>query len=158
MDGRKVWSNRGMSRYTERQWPSFALLFALILLVPATLLVFVPIDTGVGIVVAMVLYIAVTLALIVSSRRIIVTQDGLTVGPAHLPHDAIGDVSAFEGEPATAERGVRLDARAWLAIRGGISPVVRVEVLDPADPTPYWLISTRRPQQLEQALNAAKRR
>ncbi|QEE61318.1 DUF3093 domain-containing protein [Salinibacterium sp. dk2585] len=146
-----------MSRYNERQWPSFALLFALILLLPATLLVFVPIDTRVGIVVAVLLYAAVTAVLVVSSRRITVTDDGLTVGPAHLPRDAIGEVSSFEGEEATAERGVRLDARAWLAIRGGISPVVRIEVLDPADPTPYWLVSTRKPRQLEEALNATRR-
>lgn len=146
-----------MSRYNERQWPSFALLFALILLLPATLLVFVPIDTRVGIVVAVLLYIAVTAVLVMSSRRITVTDEGLTVGPAHLPHDAIGEVASFEDEEATAERGVRLDARAWLAIRGGISPVVRVEVVDPADPTPYWLVSTRKPRQLEQALSAAKR-
>jgi hypothetical protein len=29
---------------------------------------------------------------------------------------------------------------------------VRVEVVDPQDPTPYWLVSTRRPDDLARAL------
>ncbi len=30
--------------------------------------------------------------------------------------------------------------------RGYVRGVVRVEVTDPADPTPYWLVSARNPQ------------
>jgi hypothetical protein len=45
-----------------------------------------------------------------------------------------------------------LDGRAYLCLRGWISPVVRVELDDPDDPTPYWLVSTRRPAQLVAAL------
>jgi hypothetical protein len=34
--------------------------------------------------------------------------------------------------------------------------MVRVEVSDAADPVPYWLVSTRRPQRLAAALQAAR--
>jgi hypothetical protein len=51
---------------------------------------------------------------------------------------------------------VDLDARAWLCIRGWIDPVVRVQVTDPSDPAPYWVVSTRNPDQLVAALQAAR--
>jgi hypothetical protein len=33
-----------------------------------------------------------------------------------------------------------------------VGPVVRIEVLDPDDPTPYWVVSTRHPERLIAAL------
>jgi hypothetical protein len=35
---------------------------------------------------------------------------------------------------------------------------VRVTVTDPQDPTPYWLVSTRHPEKLVEALQAARQR
>jgi hypothetical protein len=49
-------------------------------------------------------------------------------------------------------RGVDLDARAFLKIRPWVKPVVRIELDDDNDPTPYWLVSTRRPKELAAAL------
>ena len=49
------------------------------------------------------------------------------------------------------ERGPSLDARAWLSIRGWVDPVVKVTLADEKDPTPYWLVSTRRPEDLKAA-------
>ena len=46
---------------------------------------------------------------------------------------------------ATAERGVELDARAWLLLRGWIPGLVASRSRTPADPTPYWVVATRHP-------------
>jgi hypothetical protein len=35
-----------------------------------------------------------------------------------------------------------------------VDPVVRIEIEDPSDRTPYWLASSRHPEQLIAALNA----
>jgi hypothetical protein len=51
-----------------------------------------------------------------------------------------------------SERGPRLDARAFVALKA-LSGLVKVQVEDSNDPTPYILISTRRPTQLAEALN-----
>ena len=40
-----------------------------------------------------------------------------------------------------------------MCIRGWIDPVVRIEIADPSDRTPYWLASTRRPDKLVAALS-----
>jgi hypothetical protein len=49
--------------------------------------------------------------------------------------------------------GVDADARAFLLLRPYLKRSLKVQVLDPADPTPYWLLSTRRPAKLAEALN-----
>ena len=48
--------------------------------------------------------------------------------------------------------GVEADARAYLLLRPYRKRAVRVEVADPADPTPYWLLSSRRPDDLAEVL------
>jgi hypothetical protein len=37
-----------------------------------------------------------------------------------------------------------------------VSPVVKVELTDPQDPTPYWLVSTRRPERVVEAIAEAR--
>ncbi len=144
-----------MSTFSEKLWPAPWLFIATALVIPASLLVFVPINFTVGIVVAAVLYLGICAALIFSSPTVVVTTTHFIAGRARLPLDAIGSVRGFTGAEAQLERGQRLDARAWLLIRGWISPVVTVTVVDDSDPTPYWLVSTRQPDALVAALTSA---
>jgi hypothetical protein len=104
-------------------------------------------------VVAIVFYGAICAGLILGTATITVTDSHFVAGRAKLPISAIGDVRAFTGAEAILQRGQKLDARAWLLIRGWIAPVVTIAITDAEDPTPYWLVSTRRPQQLVAALN-----
>jgi hypothetical protein len=67
----------------------------------------------------------------------------------------VGGVRAARGADAVHERGVGLHADAWLLIRGWIPDVVRVELDDPQDPTPYWIISSRRADALAAAIAGA---
>ena len=46
------------------------------------------------------------------------------------------------------------DARAYLVLRPYLKRAVKVEITDPADPAPYWLVCTRHPEELAKALNA----
>lgn len=141
-----------MTIYRERLWASAWLYIATALVIPASLLVFLPINWGVGIAVGLVLYAGCIVVLVTSSPKIVVTETEFAAGGAHIPRSLIGEVRAYREPEATLERGQRLDARAWLLIRGWVGPVVTIENLDPHDPTPYWLVSTRRPDELEAAL------
>ena len=138
--------------FRERLWPAPWLYVATALVIPASLLVFLPIDLTAGIVVAIVLYAGCIGLLLAASPRIEVTATELVAGRARIPRTMLGVAESFAGDDARAERGPRLDARAWLLIRGWVDPVVRVELRDPDDPTPYWLLSTRRPHELVEAL------
>lgn len=138
--------------YRERLRPALWIYLATALVIPASLLVFLPISLIAGIVAAVLLYGAILVVLLTTTPTVEVTADELRAGRAHLPRRHIAGATGYRGEEARAERGIRLDMRAWLLLRGWIDPVVRVELDDPDDPTPYWLVSTRHPDELVAAL------
>lgn len=146
-----------MTRYRERLWPAPWLLVASALVIPASLLVLAPISLAAGVVTAILLY-GGCVALFVWGAPTLAVEDGmLRAGRATIPLSMLGEPSVFTGEEASLERGPRLDARAWLLIRGSIDPVVTVPLTDPADPTPYWLLSTRHPRELAAAIVRSQR-
>lgn len=151
-----IWSNRVMQTYRERLWPTPWVFLSTALVIPASLLVFLPINVLAGIITAVILYGGVVLTLVATAPIISVEDGVLTAGRARVPIGFTANVEIFEGAAATLERGQRLDARAWLVIRGWISPVVRVSISDQTDPAPYWLLSTRRPAQLREAIVSAQ--
>jgi hypothetical protein len=145
-----------MTNYREKLLPGPIVFVFSALVIPAALLVFLPINLMVGVVVAALLYAAVVFLLIIGSPVVQVTDSVLIAGRARLPLANVGDTKGFLGAEATKERGPRLDARAWLVIRGWIQPVVKITLDDPSDPTPYWLVSTRHPSDLIAALAKAR--
>lgn len=145
-----------MTRFRERLWPSVRIYLALTLVMPASALVFLPINPPVGVVTGVLLYLAFAGLLTITAPVLTVTDDRVTAGTATLPIDVIGAVTSFRGADATGQRGQQLDARAWLVIRGWIDPVVKLDVVDESDPTPYWILSSRRPDELASAIEAAR--
>jgi hypothetical protein len=151
----KSWSDRGVT-YREILWPNPFLYIAFLLELPIVTLLLAPFSLPAGIIVASVVFILMTVAITVSSPRIEIANGTLRVGKATIGLEYVGAASAFTGEHAIAERGPNLDARAWTRFRAWIGPVVRLEIVDDADPTPYWLFSTRRPQKLVAALRSSR--
>jgi hypothetical protein len=88
------------------------------------------------------------------SARIRVVADALVAGDARVPLSALGTAQVLDEEEAFAWRTRKADPRAHMLLRSYIRTAVRVEVTDPADPTPYIYLSTRTPQRLADALSA----
>jgi hypothetical protein len=101
---------------------------------------------------------AVVWVLVSAAAGVLVTEEALTAGRARLPRAAVGTVTALDGAAAARLRGPGADARAYLLLRPWVTLAVRVDVEDPADPTPYWYVATRRPHALAAALTPAARR
>jgi hypothetical protein len=148
------WSNGLVTLYRERLWAPPALYLATALVIPATLLVFLPISVLAGVLVAIGMELGVLVLLWALAPTIEVTDSEFRAGKAHLPRALVGSVEAFEGAEATTQRGPKLDARAWTLFRGYVRGVVKVEVRDDADPTPYWLVSVRQPTKVVEALRS----
>ncbi|KPN18893.1 MULTISPECIES: DUF3093 domain-containing protein [Arthrobacter] len=141
--------------YSERLLPAFWIWLVVAGIAGTFVLAFIPISLLTGIIVAVVAAVALTVLLLMSTPVIRVTPQVLQVGRAQIERKWVGEVQAFRGEDATQQRGPALNATAYLCIRGWISPVVKIEITDPADRTPYWLTSTRHPEKLAAALQAA---
>ncbi|WP_158864540.1 DUF3093 domain-containing protein [Leifsonia sp. AG29] len=145
-----------MDLYRERLWATPWLFISTLLVIPAVILVFAPINLAVGIVLGIAFYVAFVVFLLATAPTIRVTKEELVAGRASIPLRFVGEPRAFRGDAAVLERGQRLDARAWLLIRGWVKPVVKIPVLDADDPTPYWLLSTRNPDRLVRVLDEAR--
>ncbi|MER5309453.1 DUF3093 domain-containing protein [Streptomyces sp. NPDC002773] len=90
------------------------------------------------------------------SARIRVVAGSLVAGDARVPVSALGAVEVLDDEEARAWRTYKADPRAFMLMRGYVPRAVRVEVTDPADPTPYLYLSSREPQALADALDAER--
>jgi hypothetical protein len=103
--------------------------------------------------------VAITVALFLGlgSARVQVRDGVLHAGRAHIAVDLLGPAEPLDAEATRRTMGVDADARAFLVTRPYLKRAVRVPVLDPDDPTPYWLVSTRRPEELVAALGRADR-
>lgn len=145
-----------MQPYRETLWPSPWVIIALALVVPATMLVLAPVSLEAGIIGAVVLYGGCLALAFGTAPRIVVSGGRLAVAKASIPLELVGDVVVYEGPDATAQLRTKLDARAWLMIRGWVHTLVKIQITDPADPAPYWLISSRRPRDLAAAIAAAR--
>ncbi len=89
------------------------------------------------------------------AARVTVRDGVLTAGRASIEVRHLGGVQPLDGEAARLLAGRDADARAYLLIRPYLRRAVRVDITDPADPTPYWLVATRHPDGLTRALAAA---
>jgi hypothetical protein len=78
----------------------------------------------------------------------------LQAGRASIEREYLGKVEVLSGEAARNAFGRDCDTAAYLVLRSYLRGAVRVEITDPQDPAPYWLIATRRPDQLAAALTA----
>ena len=89
------------------------------------------------------------------SARVVVTDRTFRAGRAQVPVSLLADPRALDAAETWQAAGPGADARAYLLLRPYTRESVMVQLVDPADPTPYWLVSTRRPARLAAALTAA---
>lgn len=87
-------------------------------------------------------------------HRIRLDRGELHVGPAHIPLRHLGRVEVIEPADKRRAMGPELDPAAFVLHTGWIGPLVRVELTDPHDPTPYWIFSVRRAAELAELLHA----
>jgi hypothetical protein len=110
----------------------------------------------IGLLVGVLLSAAVAVALIRAAALIVVDQGQLRAGRAILEAEYLGKPSPLDRAAARRLRGVDADGRAFAVVRGWVATAVRVDVDDSRDPTPYWYLSTRRPEALTTAIALAR--
>jgi hypothetical protein len=94
--------------------------------------------------------------LLVTAPLVVVDDRVLRAGRARLPLRHVARVVVLDAERTREAKGPKADTRAYLCLRGWVPTTVLVEVDDPDDPHPYWLVSTRRPRELAPVLAAGR--
>lgn len=144
--------------YRERLWPTPGV-WAMAVLFPAGVgVTMIPLGLTAVLIAFVVTLAAAVAAFVHLAATINVTTSQLIAGRAQVECQLLGRATAHGADDARFERGPGLDARAFLLLRGWLPGVVKVTLDDPADPTPYWLISTRQPMRLAAAINEARAR
>ncbi|HEX2300204.1 MAG TPA: DUF3093 domain-containing protein, partial [Pseudonocardiaceae bacterium] len=87
-------------------------------------------------------------------HRIRLDRGELYVGPAHIPLRHLGKVEVIAPADKRRAMGPELDPAAFVLHAAWVGPMVRVELTDPHDTTPYWIFSVRRATELAALLHA----
>ncbi len=141
-------------QFEERLYPSTGMYLAFSLLSPMVLLAAAPFGWPLAIALGSITLLAVLVLASVLSPLIAVSDERLLAGKMAIPLNVIASAEVISKEDLRSELGPKLDARAQLMIRGDLKTAVKIQISDPLDPTPYLVISTRRPQELVGALRA----
>ena len=161
---RATWDARAMSidrgspaaGHRERLWPGplgWASVLGFAGFVASALR---PVDPAVAALAAALAAVGALAVAVVTSPVVEVGAGALRAGRARIPVSALGAVRVLDRAGVRATLGPGSDARTYACLRSWIPGAVEVRVVDPADPTPAWLISTRRPRHLGAAIDAAR--
>ncbi|MHA6511907.1 DUF3093 domain-containing protein [Tessaracoccus sp. Z1128] len=144
--------------YRERlHIPWWWVLIALLLWLSLAVAVLAYVPQGPAVAFAALAAAGIAIALVAYSRTLIVVDgEGMAAGRHRVSGEYIGGAVALTGEAARRAVGPEADHRAFLFTRPFVGGVVRVDLADPADPHPYWLVSTRRPEALAEAIDAVR--
>jgi len=142
-------------RYAERLYPSPGVVLAAATFAVGCAAATLPLGTPAAVVTFGVVAALAAVMLARGAAPVEVGDGRFVAGRARLPMDVVGEVEPLDAAEMRHARGPGLDARAYLCLRGWVRGGVRVHLRDPADPAPYWLVSSRRPAALAAALSAA---
>jgi len=136
----------------EKLWPSGSSWVALIGLGAAFGLIPGPISTPVAVATGIVMVVVVVVLVALLTPRVTLSAGVFAAGRAKVPASLVATVEPLDADRMKAALGPGLDARSFRCTRPWIRTGLRITLDDPLDPTPYWLISTRRPQEWVRAL------
>jgi hypothetical protein len=142
--------------YAERLWFGPTGWLSVLGLAAVAAIALYPVGPGVAAVAAVLALAGGAAAASALATSVRVSGGELRAGQAHIPLELLGDPVVLDAAATREELGPRLDARAYLCLRAWARTAIRVDVLDPADPTPYWLVSTRHPRRLADAVAAGR--
>jgi hypothetical protein len=96
---------------------------------------------------------AVALTWFLGRSQLVISDGELRIRGAHVPLRFITGVVRLDDRSLRRLVGRDGDPRAFVSIRPWIGPGVQLLLDDEDDPTPYWVVSTRHPDEVVRLLN-----
>lgn len=148
-------ANESQSRpiYRERVIPGPGAFIPLALVAPTAYLTLAPINDQLGVFIGVFGTVLAIAFMILLAPVIELSDKNLQVSKAIIPREALGLATAIPAAEAFSERGPKLNARAFIKFQPTVKTLIKIQISDPHDPTPYLLFSTRRPELLATEIN-----
>ena len=87
------------------------------------------------------------------TTRILIDDAELQIDRAHIEREYLGVVQVLDANEMRLLRTRDADPAAFLSIKFWSPKGVKIEVKDPRDKTPYWLITSKRGEEIAALLN-----
>jgi hypothetical protein len=133
--------------------PIWVLAFIYFLLLSLVIAIWAAFDNNV----ALVAFITATVAIIyiAIAMRSTITLEGeeLRIDRAHIDIKYLGSATVLDSPAMRLLRTRDADPAAYLAIKFWMPKGIKITVVDPRDPTPYWLITSKRGEELAALLD-----
>lgn len=139
--------------YRERILPGFSFYLATLFVPTALFLIVLAFDDFAALLAFISSEVVIIALSILLAPGIEVSKSALRVGRAIVPRGFIGSVAIIKNTDTFAERGPRMNTKAYALFQIGVKDLVKIEIIDPNDPTPYWLFASRNPTSLVAALS-----
>lgn len=135
------------------RWPLWLLLLALTFDLSIILAIWASLGDLSVLITTLILAIFTTYLYLASSLTLKLDENKLSVGRANIDIKYLKDAKVLSRQDMLFYRGAGIDPRAYLAIRFWIKGGLKIEIDDPRDPTPYWLISSKQSEEFVAKLN-----
>ena len=131
------------------KWTSF---IPLSLIFPTFWLTLSPINAAAGLISGVLVTLIAFALMIVNSPIIEIRQGEVRVSKARIESKHLGKVEIAAPATRFAQRIPNLDVRAFLVLQNSQKGLIKLEILDENDPTPYWVFSTKNPEAVVRAV------
>ena len=133
--------------------PIWVLAFIYFMFLSLVIAIWAALDTTATIVAFILATLAIPLIARSLTSKISISDHELRFDKAHIERKYLGKVTVLDSDAMRLLRTRDADPAAFLAIKFWAAKGVKVEITDPRDPTPYWLITSKRGEDLAASLN-----
>jgi len=132
--------------------PIWLLAFILFLFASLAFSVWAALGNSAGAGTMVLLFLALVVIRKKVAMKIEIRAGELRIGRAHIELNYLGEVNVLSIDQMRLMRGRDADPAAFLALRFWQPRGVKIEIKDDRDPTPYWLVSSKKGKELAEKL------
>ncbi len=128
--------------------PIWVLAFIYFMFLSLVIAIWAALDTTATMVALAIATLAIPFIARSLTSRIRVDHNELRIDKAHIALKYLGKVTVLDSDAMRLLRTRDADPAAFLAIKFWAATGIKIEVTDPRDATPYWLITSKRGEKL----------
>jgi hypothetical protein len=132
--------------YSERVFPGLSFFLATLFAPAALYLIVLAFDDLWALITFAVSELAIIFLGLFAAPTLSLSSKTLSIANVKIPTQYVNAITVIEQSAQQSEKGPKLNPSAYVRFQVGVKGLLKVELNDPNDPTPYWLISSRNPE------------